>query len=143
MLDIRTAMAEENYLRYIPSDYISAAERTLPDPATDTEICREVVIDVPDRFKVRVRFKRIHFVAGPAARASREIRHHKLFNLLGYSFVPSKLNAVQRFAISRRHNSEAATCAAWTSNWRRCAIAGAPGRYPLKEKLSTGGTSDP
>lgn len=53
-----------------------------PDANRLAMVWGEVVIDVPDRFKVRVRFKRIHFVAGPAARASREIGHHKLFNLL-------------------------------------------------------------
>jgi hypothetical protein len=64
MLYIITAMAKENVLRFIPGDYISAAGQTLPDAATDREEFREVEIDVPRWFKVRIRFKRFHFKRG-------------------------------------------------------------------------------
>ena len=68
MLYIRTAMANENVLRFIPGEYISAAEQTLPDAATDTEAFREVEIDVPRWFKARIRFKRFHFKRGKMGR---------------------------------------------------------------------------
>ena len=61
-------MAKENVLRLIPGDYISAAEKTLPDAATDTEAFREVEIDVPNWFKAKIRFKRFHFKRGKMSR---------------------------------------------------------------------------
>ena len=64
MLYIITAMAKDNVLRFIPGDYISAARQTLPDAKTDTEEFREVEIDVPRWFKVRIRFKRFHYKRG-------------------------------------------------------------------------------
>ena len=64
LLYIRTAMAEENVLRFIPGDYIAAAAKALPDAATDTETFREVVIDVPQWFRARIRFRRFRFKRG-------------------------------------------------------------------------------
>ena len=58
----------ENVLRLIPGQYISAAGKTLPDAATDTEAFREVVIDLPGRFKARIRFERFHFRRGKMTR---------------------------------------------------------------------------
>ena len=65
---MRTAMAKENVLRFIPGDCISAVGQTLPDAATDTEEFREVEIDVPRWFKARIRFKRFHLKRGKMRR---------------------------------------------------------------------------
>ena len=40
------------------------AENALPDAATDTEAFREVVIDVAQWFKARIRCKRFHWKRG-------------------------------------------------------------------------------
>jgi hypothetical protein len=68
MLDIRTAMAKEDVLRFVPGDYISAAVQTLPDAEKDTEEFREVEIDVPGWFRARILFKRFHFKRGKMSR---------------------------------------------------------------------------
>jgi hypothetical protein len=65
---ISTAMAKENVLRFIPGDYIAAAEQALPNAATDTEAFREVVIDVPQWFSAKIRFKRFHSKRGKMSR---------------------------------------------------------------------------
>ena len=65
---MHTAMADENVLRFIPGEYISAAKQGLPDPETDTEAFREVVIDVPRWFKAKIRFERFHFKRGKMSR---------------------------------------------------------------------------
>jgi hypothetical protein len=65
MLYIYTVMAENEYLlRYISGQQLTGAARSLPDPEGDTERFRDVVIDVPGRFKGRVRFERFHFKRG-------------------------------------------------------------------------------
>ena len=62
MLYIHTVMAEDEYLlRYIPGEHLGVAAKSLPDPETDSERFRDVVIDIPGRFKANVRFERFHF----------------------------------------------------------------------------------
>ena len=48
-------------LPFIPGDCVAAAAKALPDAEKDKEAFREVVIDVPGSFKVRIRFERFHF----------------------------------------------------------------------------------
>src|SRR5262245_822985 len=44
MLYIRTAM-DDNFLRYIPGEYLAQGIASLPDPKKDTEAFREVEIE--------------------------------------------------------------------------------------------------
>jgi hypothetical protein len=61
-------MAPEFVLGLIPGEIISAAAKTLPDPANDTEAFREATVDVPGRFKANIRFERFQFKRGKMSR---------------------------------------------------------------------------
>jgi hypothetical protein len=62
-------MAEDEFLlRHIPGEYLGQAAKSLPDPEKDTEHFRDVVVDMPGRFKAKVRFERFHRKRGKTDR---------------------------------------------------------------------------
>jgi hypothetical protein len=51
-------MAEdENVLRYIPGEIIASAQHGFPPAETCKGGYREVVVDVPDRFRAKIRYE--------------------------------------------------------------------------------------
>jgi hypothetical protein len=68
VLVLYTAMVPEYVLGLIPGEVISAAAKTLPDAERDTETFREVTVEIPGRFKARIRFERFQFRRGRLSR---------------------------------------------------------------------------
>ena len=59
-------MNETDILSRIPSEYVSAAARSLPDAATATHDHHDATVELPDRTRVHITFRRLSHKKGRA-----------------------------------------------------------------------------